>query len=1097
MAGWRTGDVTQARERWPRAWVATYALGTLVAAGGWLAQRLGAPSPFWLNLLFGLVNVPVAPSLVSAVVCALIAGALLRRKAAGLAAAAFWQAVGVYMGIASLARLPEWDRIHSWWAPRTVTWASDVVSIPIGLALLVLLWRRRRDFPARLRPGSWARSLAVLAAGTAGTGLLVGGLLLATGRRPGDLADDEWALLTRMIGVSARPIERLAAVPGWIVQLASLLVALTIVATVLVFLRTGHDPHSWSGDQELALRRLIRDGGEDDSLAYFSTRRDKEALFASDGSAAVTYRVLNGVCLASGDPVGEQSGWRPAIEAWLAEARGYGWLPGVIGASAAGARAYAQAGMGVLGLGDEAVVTPGGFREARSAGAVRRAARHAAAEGLTVSVRRQDSIADDELASLARAAAQWRRGDERGFSMALGRVADPADGRVLYVVAHDAAHRPVGLLTLVPWGLRGASLDLMRRSPDAPHGVTELMVTELLQRTAELGLTRISLNFCLFRRTFSDAAEFGGSGLTRLNHSVLGRLDRFWQLERLYRSTSRYAPQWTPRYVCYSDGLALPQLAWAMGRAEGFIGLRPSRRRRGRPATLTQQQVDAVRAIGVRQAVQTPSDAPRSAERRVREGHRVALEASGVGAYPPATARPTHGLAEAAALAAGTEATVTGRVARLRDHGGVVFVDLADGAGTLQVVAESDALGRDSLHLLGRLVDRGDLLVVTGAAGTTRTGTPALVAASWEVAAKCLRPLPDRRWGDARARARRRTEELIVHPDALGVLRARSAAVAALRDVLAEEGYTEVETPMLQAVHGGAAARPFRTRSNATGLDLSLRIAPELYLKRLTVAGMGPLFEIGRNFRNEGVDASHNPEFTALEAYRPFADYDDMRRLTERLVRAAAVAVHGRPALPLDGGWLDLSGAWPVVSVLDAVGAAVGEPVSLDDPEGVRAIAARHGVRAVEGDDSGELVEELYAALVEPRTVAPTFYRDFPASTSLLARPHRSLPGLAERWDLVAGGRELGTAYTELTDPIEQRRRLTEQSWRAAAGVPEAMELDEDFLAALELGMPPTGGLGLGVDRLVMALTGQPIRGVLAFPFVRPDAVAGREGSAR
>jgi lysyl-tRNA synthetase class 2 len=373
--------------------------------------------------------------------------------------------------------------------------------------------------------------------------------------------------------------------------------------------------------------------------------------------------------------------------------------------------------------------------------------------------------------------------------------------------------------------------------------------------------------------------------------------------------------------------------------------------------------------------------------------------------------------------------------------------------------------------------------------------------------AKSLHPVPFRSFDDPTARARQRSTDLLVHPDDVELLRRRSAVVASIRRTLADAGFLEVETPMLHTVHGGATARPFRTFINAYGLDLSLRIAPELHLKRLLVAGLGPVFELGRNFRNEGADATHNPEFTSLEVYEPHADYTTMRHLTERLVKEAARSVHGREVIPLptpdtvrsgtDGVTLvDIGGAWPVVRVLDAVSAAVGCTITVDtDMDLLLGLAEAHGVAVRPEMRAGAVIEELYAELVEPTTVRPTFYTDFPVETSPLTRPHRTDLGLVERWDLVVGGMEVGTAYTELTDPIDQRARLTEQSLKAAAGDPEAMEVDEDFLHALELGMPPSGGLGIGVDRLVMLLTNTPIRSVLTFPFVRPlvSAAADRE----
>jgi lysyl-tRNA synthetase class 2 len=299
-----------------------------------------------------------------------------------------------------------------------------------------------------------------------------------------------------------------------------------------------------------------------------------------------------------------------------------------------------------------------------------------------------------------------------------------------------------------------------------------------------------------------------------------------------------------------------------------------------------------------------------------------------------------------------------------------------------------------------------------------------------------------------------------------------------------------VETPVLQPIHGGANARPFRTHINAYDMDLYLRIAPELYLKRLAVGGVERVFELGKNFRNEGVDRKHNPEFTSLEAYQAFSDYDGMRLLTQDLIRAAALAVHGEPvAVSPDGRKVSLAGDWPVVTVHQAVSRAAGVELtassSLDE---VRAAATKAGVDWLEEWTAGEVVSEMYDALVEGQTFEPTFYKDFPVETSPLTRAHRSVPGLAERWDLVAFGAEVGTAYSELTDPCDERERLTAQSVKAAAGDPEAMELDEDFLNALDFGLVPMGGLGLGVDRVVMTLTGATIRETLTFPFARPAA---------
>ncbi len=303
---------------------------------------------------------------------------------------------------------------------------------------------------------------------------------------------------------------------------------------------------------------------------------------------------------------------------------------------------------------------------------------------------------------------------------------------------------------------------------------------------------------------------------------------------------------------------------------------------------------------------------------------------------------------------------------------------------------------------------------------------------------------------------------------------------------------TEVETPILQTIHGGANARPFRTHINAYDLDLYLRIAPELYLKRLMVGGIDKIFEIGRNFRNEGADATHNPEFTMLEAYEAYGDYTTMRFVAQEIITAAAQAVHGTSLIrgrDHRGAWheVDLAEDWPVITVNDAISAACGNTVSADtDKTKLMRLAERLGIAVDPRWGRGAVVLELYEHLVEDVTIRPTFYTDFPAEVSPLTRAHRLDPRLAERWDLVGFGAEIGTAYSELVDPVEQRARLTAQSLQAAGGDPEAMELDEDFLVALEYAMPPSGGLGMGLDRLIMLLTDTSIRETIAFPLVRP-----------
>ena len=441
----------------------------------------------------------------------------------------------------------------------------------------------------------------------------------------------------------------------------------------------------------------------------------------------------------------------------------------------------------------------------------------------------------------------------------------------------------------------------------------------------------------------------------------------------------------------------------------------------------------------------------------------------------------------------GVTVGVAGRVVLSRTGGKLCFATLQEGEATLQVMVSLDGVGQERLAAWKADVDLGDHVGVTGEVISSRRGELSIQATGWQLTSKALRPLPDKHKGltDPESRVRQRYVDLVVNPDSRRMVRDRAAVVRALRDVLHGRGYLEVETPQLQVVHGGAAARPYRTHVNAWDLDVTLRIALELYLKRAVVGGIDRVFEIGKNFRNEGWDSTHSNEFTMLEAYEAYGDYDTMAELTRELVLAAARAV-GRTVVPDGrGGEIDLEQPWRHATVHGLVSDAVGDPVDPGTPvEHLVALAERHEVALQPGWDAGEVVLELYEKLVEHTLLAPTFVRDFPVSVRPLARPHRDDPRLAEAWDLIVAGSELAPAYSELVDPVEQRRRLTEQSRKAAGGDPEAMQLDEDFLRALEHGAPPMGGMGMGVDRLVMLLTGQPIRETILFPLVRPDRKA-------
>jgi lysyl-tRNA synthetase, class II len=441
-----------------------------------------------------------------------------------------------------------------------------------------------------------------------------------------------------------------------------------------------------------------------------------------------------------------------------------------------------------------------------------------------------------------------------------------------------------------------------------------------------------------------------------------------------------------------------------------------------------------------------------------------------------------------AGASTGEQASVAGRVMLKRGHGKLAFGVLRDASGEIQLMAALDALGDEGMALFEDL-DLGDVVGARGEVIRSKRGELSIRLRELVLLAKAIRPLPEKWSGlkDLETRYRRRYLDLIVNPEARRVALERARIVAGLRAFLTERGFIEVETPMLQTQAGGAAARPFLTHMNALELDLYLRIAPELYLKRLLVGGLEKVFELNRNFRNEGMSPRHNPEFTMLEVYEAYADYHDMMTLTQELIQHAA----GVDSVTFQEREIKLSGAWRRATLLDLVREAIGE----DDlsyemtTEHVRAVCDAHGVPYEDAWGVGKLITELFEKHVEGNLWDPTFVIDYPVEVSPLARLHRDDPHVTERFELIVAGREIANAFSELNDPTDQRSRFEAQVRAKAAGDAEAMGLDEDYLRALEYGMPPAGGLGVGVDRLVMLLTDQPtIREVILFPTMRPEA---------
>ncbi|WP_029291614.1 lysine--tRNA ligase [Cellulomonas sp. HZM] len=487
---------------------------------------------------------------------------------------------------------------------------------------------------------------------------------------------------------------------------------------------------------------------------------------------------------------------------------------------------------------------------------------------------------------------------------------------------------------------------------------------------------------------------------------------------------------------------------------------------------------------------------------RIRREKRARLIAEGGEAYPVSVPR-THTIAQVRAehpdLEPGTETDdevgVAGRVVFLRNTGKLCFATLQDGeGGRLQAMLSLAEVGEERLAAFKADVDLGDHLFVHGRVISSRRGELSVFADSWALAAKAVRPLPNLYEGTElsdEARVRQRYVDLIVSQRSRDMVRTRAAVLRSVRENLHRRDFIEVETPMLQVRPEGAAARQFETHMNAFDIPLFLRIAPELFLKRAAVGGVERVFEINRNFRNEGVDATHSPEFAMLEAYEAYGDYDTMAALTKDLVQTAAQEAFGSTVVTLaDGEQYDVGGDWADLPMYDSLSDSLGVEITHDTSDAdLLALLEKAEIELAPAQrNHGKMVEELWEHHVGSTLHAPTFVRDFPVETSPLTRDHRSKRGLVEKWDLYVRGMELATAYSELVDPVIQRERFEAQALLAARGDDDAMRIDEDFLTAMEFAMPPSGGMGMGIDRLLIALTGRGIRDTILFPLVKPQA---------
>lgn len=447
--------------------------------------------------------------------------------------------------------------------------------------------------------------------------------------------------------------------------------------------------------------------------------------------------------------------------------------------------------------------------------------------------------------------------------------------------------------------------------------------------------------------------------------------------------------------------------------------------------------------------------------------------------------------------------TVAGRIMTRRVMGKAAFFNLQDSHGTVQIYIRRDDVGKDVYNtLFKKLTDIGDIVGIRGFVFKTRTGETTIHAESFLILSKTLRPIPVPKevtnedgetvvydsFADKEQRYRQRYVDLIVNPDIRTVFRKRTEMVQAIRNQLNKKGYLEVETPVLQPVYGGASAKPFITRHNALDMNLYLRIANELYLKRLIVGGFDGVYEFSKDFRNEGLSRFHNPEFTQVELYVAYKEYNWMMSFTEKLIESVAIALHGKTEVSVGGRTIDFKTPWPRIPMFEAIEKETGYDLYGKSESDIRKAAKALNVEIDDSMGKGKLIDEIFGEHVEPKLVQPVFITDYPIEMSPLAKKHREKEGLVERFELICNGKEIANAFSELNDPIDQRQRLEEQANLRSGGDEEAMAIDEDFLRALEYGMPPTAGLGIGIDRLAMIMTdSESIRDVLFFPQMRPE----------
>ncbi|MFR9730678.1 bifunctional lysylphosphatidylglycerol synthetase/lysine--tRNA ligase LysX [Saccharopolyspora sp. MS10] len=994
----------------------------------------------WTVFLFGLVNVPVAGNVVNVLVLVVLGAALRGRKRAALNTLLLFQfgglatSVGTHVAAPRVPGLAEPGQL----AGRPAGAGALAAEALIALGTAALLATARPAFPARLAPGAWRHALLVCVGGIVAVVLAGWGLTEAFPGTVAGTSDRFWWAADRSVG-GLLGLHRVGAGtgPAWLDLLLDLAATSVLGAALYAFFRGTRRRRRRTDEDEIRLRTLLAEHGEPDSLGYFATRRDKNVLFSPDGGAAITYQVIGGASIASADPVGDPGAWPRAVRAWLEEARTYGWTPGALGAGERAARLYSDFGLRALELGDEAVLRVRDFQlSGPGRGALRQAVHRVERAGYTARLRRHADIPRAEMADLLAVAQRWRRDRaERGFSMALSRLGDPTDGRCLMLEARDAGGGLRALMSFVPWGRRGASLDLMRRDPGADNGLNEYLIACLMAEAPRFGIRRVSLNFAMFRSVFASGERLGAGPVLRAWRAVLTVPSRFYQLESLYRANAKYDPDWVPRFLCYPAARSLTRVALAAGALEGFL---PAGRRLPRgvtPAGAVQDDLVAgvreVEAAAERAAAAPPRDGP---ERRRLERLRH-LRDAGVEPYPATFARNTTVedlVAEFGGLPPDShtarEVVVAGRVTAIRDLGGVCFAVLDDSTGSVQVLLDSAVLGPWRDH-----VDTGDHVGIRGEVITTRRGELSVRARSWTMTAKSLRPPRAARGRGTRSRPRHLVRGSA--PDPVQVLRARGALVAALREVLREHGHVEAEPVAAQG----------------TSAELGALVS----LARMRAAGAERVFALRFG------DGEDPWESASLRAYEAYVGEAGMRELVVDLLRAATIAVFGSAAAD-DWPPRSLTADRPVLDVREAVSRALGLPGG--STAALRAACRSAGVRVDDDDPPGRMVARAFDELVRPRTVEPTWCAGHPADDG---RDDRFAPRPVGRAELVVRGARLACTGTEPSDPLARRAHLRDRLLSEAED-----EAGERLLSALEDGIPPAGVLDLDVGRLLVLLIG-------------------------